>query len=74
MKFIKRIFVLFAASLYLGLSGDHLAIFSSKDPHPLQILPYASGLFSKNDVEALEDGIPFSSAAELSRLLEDYTS
>lgn len=74
MKLNRRLSLLLAFSLYLGLANGHLAIFSKDDPRPLQILPYDAAVFSKADRQALEKGIPFSTAAELSRLLEDYTS
>ena len=74
MKLTKLLSILLSVSLYLGLSNGHLAIYHPSDPSPLQILPYDSCVFSQEDREKLEKGIPFSTAAELSRLLEDYTS
>ena len=74
MKFKKLLSTMLAASLNLGLSSSHLAVYTHSDPRPLQILPYDAAMFSDADRDKLEKGIPFSTAAELSRLLEDYTS
>ena len=74
MRFHRLVSVLLAASLYLGLCNGHLAVYTKEDPRPLQILPYDAQLFSKADQDKLARGIPFSTAAELNRLLEDYTS
>lgn len=74
MKMNRRLSLLLIFSLYLGISRGHLAIFSKDDAQPLQILPYDAAIFSEADRQALEKGIPFSTVAELSRLLEDYTS
>ena len=73
MKY-RRSLALLAIGLYLGLSGRHLAIYTDTDLQPLQVLPYDVSLFTKADAKQLHTGIPFSTAAELSQLLEDYTS
>ena len=74
MKSTNLLSMLLAVTMYLGLSDGHLAIYSQSDPHPLQILPYNAALFTETDEEMLNKGIPFSTAVELSKLLEDYTS
>ena len=74
MRFLKLSSILLLISLYLGMSNSHLAVYSQTDPNPLQILPYDVAMFSESDQKRLKEGIPFSTAAELSRLLEDYTS
>ena len=74
MGFRKLASLLLALSLYLGLSNGHLAIYSHMDSCPLQVLPYDVTMYSNADRDQLQRGIHFSSAAELSRLLEDYTS
>ena len=74
MKFLKTLSFILIFSLYLGLSNGHLAIYSHADTRPLQILPYDATMFSQVDTDKLQQGIPFSTAAELSKLLEDYTS
>ena len=74
MQLAKKLSILLVLSLYLGLSNGRLAIYSQNDLTPLQTLPYNVSLFSAEDRNRLEKGIPFSTAAELSRLLEDYTS
>ena len=74
MRSVKAFAIFLVLSLYLGLAGDHLAIFSRADAKPLQILPYSVTGFPKSDKTALKNGIPFATPAELSKLLEDYTS
>ena len=66
--------VILLLTLYLGLSDGYLAVFRQGDPQPMQVLPYHSSLFPQEDRQALNKGIPFTSEAELSKLLEDFTS
>ncbi len=74
MRLKQYLLVLLMLTMYLGLSNGHLAIYSSQDPCPLQILPYDAAMFCEADQQALAKGIPFTSAEELNKLLEDYTS
>ena len=60
--------------LYLGISDGYLAIFQTGKVLPEQVLPYSREVFTEDDQVRLERGIPFSTDAELSRLLEDFTS
>ena len=57
--------------MYLGLSGGYLTIY---DHGNKQVLPYKASMFPHLDQQALEQGIPFSTLQELSKLLEDYTA
>ena len=57
---------------YLGIYKGHLAIFQNGTPKT--ILPYPAHIYSRQDQEKLEKGIPFSSQQELSSLLEDFLS
>lgn len=66
--------VLFALLMYLGISNGNLAIYRSGDTKPVQVLPYDAGMFPEADQQALAEGIPFSTPAELNTLLEDFTS
>ena len=59
--------------MYLGLSDGYLAIYQQGRPEPEQVLPYHVDLYTGHDRSALETGIPFRSADELAKLLEDYT-
>ena len=61
-------------AMYLGLSDGHLAIYSDGSAEAVQILPYATSMFTESDQCLLAEGIPFTSAEDLSKLLEDYTS
>lgn len=66
--------IILLLTLYLGLSDGYLAIFRKGEAQPMQVLPYHSSLFPQEDRQALRDGIPFASEAELNKLLEDFTS
>jgi len=59
---------------YLGVYRGYLALWRQSGLQPDRIYPYRTGLFPVKDQSDLERGIPFSSAAELNRLLEDYLS
>ena len=61
-------------AMYLGLSDGYLAIFRSETAEPVRILPYAASMFTESDRRALAEGIPITSTADLSKLLEDYAS
>lgn len=57
---------------YLGIHQGYLALWQQPDSQPDRVFPYRASLFPAKDQAALEKGIPYSSASELSRLLEDY--
>ena len=59
---------------YLGVHQGHLALWKHPGLQPERVFPYSISLFPAKDQTALENGIPFSSASELSGLLEDYLS
>ena len=59
---------------YLGVYRGHLALWQQPGLQPERVFPYRADLFPDKDQTDLENGIPFSSEAELNRLLEDYLS
>jgi len=71
MKHIQ-LTALLLLGFYLGLQGNHLAIF--EDSRPVIILPYKADLYPAQDQQRLRQGIPFETQEELSSLLEDFIS
>ncbi len=71
MRKRKRQLAALILGMYLGLSGGYLTIYS---PGNKQVLPYKASMYPHLDQKALEEGIPFSTPQELSKLLEDYTA
>lgn len=59
---------------YLGLYNGYLALWNYTDNNPDHIFPYRAETYSDADKHALEQGIPYRTRAELTRLLEDYLS
>ena len=57
---------------YLGLHKGYLALF--EEGKPVMILPYKALMYSQEDQQALQKGIPYESEEELTRLLEDFLS
>lgn len=74
MRQCRSLLLILVFAMYLGLSNGYLAIFSGKDNTPIQVLPYHESVFTQQERRQLATGIPFTSVAERSRLLEDFTS
>ena len=70
----KNMLAVLLLSMYLGISHGNLAIYCSGCSEPIQTLPYDVSLFTPSDQQALAKGVPFSTDAELTELLEDFTS
>ena len=69
-----RCFLAFLLAGYLGLHNGYLALWNHGSNAPAHIFPYREETYSYADRAALNQGIPFQSRDELSRLLEDYFS
>ena len=74
MHHYKKFLAALLLSMYLGISDGKLAIYNHGSSTPAQVLPYDAGLFTITDRQTLANGIPFSTDAELNKLLEDFTS
>lgn len=70
---MKRICVLLLM-IYLGVYGSQLAIWDDTKPTPLKILPFSVEIYPQRDQDALRQGIPITSPAQLDQLAEDYFS
>ncbi len=68
---MKKTLLLLLILGYLGLSGEHLALFENNQ---VKTLPYPAALFSREDLAALKRGLPYNTPQERSALLEDFTS
>jgi len=67
-------FVLLLLIGYLGLYNGQLALYGQNRSVPDSLLPYRSETFSAEDRNKLQNGIPYTTEAELTRLLEDFLS
>lgn len=54
--------------------GNTITVYSAKDGSKKASYAVSPSQFSKSDLERLKDGITVNSAAELSAVIEDYTS
>lgn len=70
----KQVYTLLLLTCFLGLQDGYLALFREGDAAAYHVFPYRAELYPKADKQALKEGIPFGSQAELSQLLEDYLS
>ncbi len=68
---MKKAILLVLLMGYLGLWGEHLALFENGRVYTL---PYPAVLYSREDQLALARGIAYATAQERAQLLEDYTS
>ena len=68
--------IVFAALLFgiFGIYNGKLAIYHNSGNVPNIVLPYSVNIFSNEDRAALEEGIYFEDAYQLSTLLEDFLS
>ena len=74
---MKKQCQMLAVALFWGILGiwnGHLALLEQGQRQPLQVFPYSVTVFPKEDQLSLKKGIPYTSEAELSRLLEDFLS
>ena len=71
---MKKASVLLLLLIYLGIYGDHLALWSDRSTVPLQVFPYLAEVYPDADQQSLRHGIPITSQPEACRIFEDYFS
>ena len=74
MKHCRYFLTALLLSFFLGLHDGNLALWKNGDTIPLCEFPYRASMFTAQDLQLLQQGITFSSKAELAGLLEDYMS
>lgn len=75
MKHTRRILYSIALTGFLlGVRGGYIALWKNDDPEPAKIFPYKAALLPPEDQKRLEQGIKIENFADLSQILEDFTS
>ena len=75
MKHTRRIFYsILLMGFLLGIHNGYIALWKNDDPEPAKIFPYKASLLPPEDQRRLEQGIKFENSADLSQILEDFTS
>ena len=59
---------------YLGSYSGKLCLYDEEKTNPIRIFPYSITIFPQKDQTMLNDGIPYESKEEFSRLIEDFLS
>ena len=72
MKVFRSIFLGLLLCGYLGIHNGYVALF--EDSRAVKIYPYKAENYSPVDQAALKKGIPYGTALEKQRILEDYLS
>ena len=60
--------------LILGCYRNHVALWKTGNPEPIQQYPYPLSVFPPQDQDSLRRGIPIRDKTELAQLMEDFLS